>query len=501
MKRLISSVLLFLLLSLYATTSFAQYWDYDKGDLILTEEEEQAFWNAVEEKRRDPADHKEMPEVYPAEYIERLSFTIDVKGKHISSFLSSIAGKGDEITAFVYLTRGSSAWTLSLKGQGGTARLLYYLPINFGGYNYSTGTDRVLKFEMGYMFEFNDEDFRSEIYRHYDHDVSERFSDKIVFDRSVNNTLYAGTVYISGDPMNGNIDNLKVWMPFESYRGTSPNDGHFPEKVDDYQYDVLNCRNVKYEYLGDDMLNDKWCMYKLLGISTDLDYYYQELRRRDAFEKEHAYDHGPKSNYKTPLKWTEYIYEGGENEFDAYINGTTIAPMPPLISSMIPSMSGIGIVSEMRIHSIVETRNSEKWDSCPMIELVGERGSTAWFDIGTFAPNSDDPSSPRPNNPKAIYLKMSRIKDFKDLIKYEDLTKTAETFELFYYFTDESKDELDHMTLRYKTSTGKTEEITIQGSRLTYEGDPEAFRGWWNSGSEETDYFGEYLDRMGIEWR
>ena len=513
MKKFISIVLVALMLCFSA---HAMEWDYDKGSKVLSAEEEKEWEDAIEAKRRDPEGQKKLPVIRPAVYAERLSFTIDVKGKELASPLSDIAGRGSYITAYVVREWGYNSWTFSLKGEGGTMRMESRLPdalsLEISG--------SLLKFKTIDIRAFNGEAY---------YDINDR--------RELRNELAdknkgdgpANSIYIRGEAVDGKIENLQVWQPYIMNSGVREGLGYgeFITTGKGMQTDVLDCRDVKYEVWRDiDMENDI-TVYSVFSVSRDKQEYQELMKRQEDIIENYSkyeYDHGPTNNYKDPFKWTEYGGDGVSYVHDAYTDYELSAAMPPIMGSLVPAFKGIGDAKELSVQGIVETINGSYYDVEPILKISGTSGD-AYFEVGGIANNSDmweiTPQYAKQmglkntmsnNKYKAITFLMCRIKDYKDYIKYLDRTKPQESLEMVMLYKDVEKTEIDALVLRYKTSLDTVEEqvFTVDDGRLTLTGEAKYiglnryYESWnFHMVPEEAgvDYLGKYLDWIGVEWR
>ena len=491
MKKIIA-IICGLAITLTSVVSFAKpsyeyrYWDFETESMVLTEEGQKLWEDALEARKEDPAANKDWPPTYPLRCEERLTFKMNVKGKYIAPILSDVAGNGNIIRCSI--SQYDRAWYLSLKGNGGTKVFTAGVPMGFEGFNHNT-TGSILTFNT---YWYVDEDGQGA----FDEDLFNSDSD------------YPRAIYVKGTPKGGKIDSLQLWLPFHKLWDEEIGDYrwlHSTAKIDfgefnpdvEGQTDVLDCYDIKYEYTGDPTkFEGGRNLYTLLGVGHDEEAYIEEIRKKSELAKKYAYDEGPDNNHKKPLRYKSWNgkMDGGYIQYDFDVLFAGRASLADLNTGAYQYLKGVGQNAAVTVMGIETTRDGKPYASpYPMVCVKGSRGE-AWFDISMMAYNSDD-GNPDTNS-KAVYSKLYKLKNFKDFVKYEDLTKPDDEIEMILYFKDEAKTELDKIVFNFgPLSMGKEELWTIDAERFDFIGDIGSMMMYDNM---DEDYFGYVLDMLGI---
>ncbi len=467
------------------------YWDFEKETWELTEEGQELWDAAVKARKENPAANKRKPKAYPYRQVERLTFKADVKGKYLVSVLDEVAGSGSTITGSItQYQKGSSAhaWYLSLKGEGGTQVFGLGVPSGFEGFNHNT-TGSIMEFPT---YQYIDEDGHSA----YDKYYYKKESD------------YSYYIYVRGTPRNNEVESLQIWLPvvreWDEERGEYIGMGSGQGMVDgefytdrEGQSDVLDCYDIEYEYTGDPAkFQGGRNLYTLLGVSHDVDAYIEEMNKKIEFEKKYAYYEGPENNHKKPLRYKSWNgqMDGGYYQWDFNMLFAGKADVSGLDANCYNYLKGIGKNASISVVGLETTRDGQPYDCpYPMVQVKGSRDEV-WFDISQMAVGSDNGETA--NNPKAVYVKLYKLKDFRDFVKYEDLTKDDDEIVMVLYFKDDKMTRLDKLVFDFgPTNTGNNEPWTISADKFEFSGDVASLMKYDNM---DTDYFGEFMESMGI---
>lgn len=423
--------------------------------------------------------------------MEELTFTIDVSVKNINSAIEEVAGNGKTVKGIIKLL--NRCWYLTLKGNGGAQTYWQEVPIINNKYDHNT-TGSILKFKL---YNYIDED-------------------SVVHGEYSSAGIFEGEIYVKGTPSNGKIKDLQLWIPYAAPKiSTGITNGYFatdakPTRYDGPQPDVLDCDNVKYTFHQSlEEFEKGKNLYTLLGVITDEEEFFEKLEYEKKMRKKYAYDYGPSSNHKTPLRFKEWNgkEDGGYVEWDYYVSYAATAKLTDMNTRVIKAFKGIGDNPEITIMSIVKTRDGKDDSSDPMVRVKGSKGEV-WFNPSTISMNSGNGDDD--DTPTSVYIELYKIKDFKDHIIYEDLNADDEYISVTYNFTDESKTELDYIGLNFEATPlevfglGRYKDKnkaqwTIRADELNVVGDEDAYKDWWGGRSAPFDYFGAYLKRVGIE--
>ena len=240
------------------------YWDFETGSYVLTEEGERLWEEALEARKQNPAANRYWPPAYPLKCDERLSFKAKVNGKNLAYKLKDIAGNSRVIECSV--SQYNSQWILNIKGSGGAAAFFTDVPMSFEGFNHNT-TGSILKF---YEFLHMDENGQ-QIWDYDEYGAGDGF-------------VYRPEILLRGETKNGKIKSLQLWEPIQKVWDEDEGDYKplFPFRNEDKgefywtegQMDILDCYDIEYEYTGDsEKFENGRNLYTLLGVSEDLDEY------------------------------------------------------------------------------------------------------------------------------------------------------------------------------------------------------------------------------------
>lgn len=461
-------------------------WDIEKGEFRLTKEGEELFKKSLEEKRKNPSKPiSKYDTAYPLPKPEKLYFSANLRGKNVGPLLKEVAGNGNTVNGIITRYEDDAEWFLTIEGDGGNFVI--------GTFIQSTSFNRV---ELRYMTDKNLSFYTSRAIYYNNKKINDEEREELM-------ERLKDCIHISGEASNNEVTSLRIGSDFYSILYNRPN------KDDQQHYDIVEC-DIKYYQPPS---KTKYMVYGLpviFNLSTNGRIVLDRMQRDQEYLKENAYDTGTFKNYKTPLKWTEVTLDG-KYEWDAYVNSSYTVGLPPLMSAKIPAMRGIGDTRELSIRSYMKTLDGKDWEAIPLVRITGDCGE-AWFALSDLTLGADRLSPHQGEGAaNALLLKMYRLKDFKDLVMYEDKSD-PQYLELVFYFADQGVDKIgdislgaddfkvERIMLRYMTAEGVNEELSIPIEKFTVEGDPLAFRSWWPSTGAD-DSFGDYLDDLGIEWR
>ena len=461
-------------------------WNWDKGCWELTDLGREIWEEAIEVRNENPSAYKFTPAAVPDVCEERMNFTINVKNKDLAPFMEDIAGHGNEIEATIYRSRNfgldvSRTWDLALQGEGGRALLRCVVMNTFGEYDHNN-VGSILCFPLESLMDDSGKNLG------FKPDDGYKY------------------LYVKANPKGGDIFNLQVWMPD---RGVSHEidggllNGEFITDTDrgQSQTDILKCKDVDYEYCGDpEKFENGKNLYTLFSVSHDVDEYIAEMKRKEEFAKKYDYDEGPDNNHKKPMRYDSWNGkdDGGSVHHDFNIVFEIKAKLPFLNTSAFQYLKGIGDSPEITIFGIQNTTNGEVDDfdfPYPLMRVKGSKGEV-WFDISMSAGDSDDGGSAVPG---ASYVRLYKLKDFKNWVKYEDLTKPDEEISFVAYFDPETKTKLEKIVFDFGplTDSGEKEAWTVYADRLSFTGDLTALREiWYDKNDGKEDFFGMVLKAL-----